>query len=139
MIHLFGDKLKELRKNKNMTQEDVGKLCDVAKQTISNWESNITQPPFEVVTKLAQYFNVTTDYLLGFNQDDLDRIDKLNIALREAGLVNSDETLKEEEIKLAIDQARQYKQIFHRLNGLEMKYSEGSIKQEQINKKDLNQ
>lgn len=83
---MFGDRLKELRKDKNMTQEDVSKLCNVAKQTISNWESNITQPPFEIITKLAQYFNVTTDYLLGFNQDDLDKIERLKIACQEAGI-----------------------------------------------------
>lgn len=123
---MFGDKLKELRKNKNMTQEDISKLCNVAKQTISNWESNITQPPFEVVTKLAQYFNVTTDYLLGFDQNNLDKIDKLNKALREAGMVNNDETLKEEEIRLAINQARQYKQMWKRINDLPNKYPEAN-------------
>lgn len=101
MIHLFGDRLKELRKNKNMTQEDVSSVCGVAKQTISNWESNITQPPFEIVTKLAQYFNVTTDYLLGFNQDDLDKIEKLKVTLKEAGLMVGDD-LTIEEIEKAL-------------------------------------
>ena len=93
---MFGDRLKKLRKDKNMTQEDVSKLCNVAKQTISNWESNITQPPFEIVTKLAKYFNVTTDYLLGLNQDDLDKIERLKIACQEAGLMaGQDFTLEE--------------------------------------------
>lgn len=91
-----------------MTQEDVSKLCSVAKQTISNWESNITQPPFEIVTKLAKYFNVTTDYLLGLNQDDLDKIERLKIACQEAGLMaGQDFTLEEfEKAMLIVDTLR---------------------------------
>lgn len=136
VIHLFGDRLKELRKERNLTQEDIGKICDVAKNTISNWENNINQPPLEIVKKLAHYFGVTADYLLGLNQNDVNRIDKLNIALREAGMIDNNENLNEEEIKLALDQARQYKQMWKRINDLPNKYPEGSIKIEQINKKD---
>lgn len=138
VIHLFGDRLKELRKECNLTQEDIGNLCGVAKNTVSNWENNANQPSFEIVKKLAQYFGVTADYLLGLNQNDINRIDKLNIALREAGMIDSNENLNEEEIKLALDQARQYKQMWKRINDLPNKYPEGSIKREQINKKDTN-
>lgn len=83
---MFGDRLKELRKERNLTQEDIGKLCDAAKNTVSNWENNITQPPFDTVKKLAQYFSVTIDYLLNFTQDDADNMKKLKIALKEAGM-----------------------------------------------------
>ena len=138
VIHLFGDRLKELRKERNLTQEEIREICQVAKQTISNWENNVTQPPFDIVKRLAQYFGVTADYLLGLNQNDINRIDKLNIALREAGMIDSNENLNEEEIKLALDQARQYKQMWKRINDLPNKYPEGSIKREQINKKDTN-
>lgn len=138
VIHLFGDRLKELRKERNLTQEEISEICQVAKQTISNWENNVTQPPFDIVKRLAQYFGVTADYLLGLNQNDINRIDKLNIALREAGMIDSNENLNEEEIKLALDQARQYKQMWKRINDLPNKYPEGSIKREQINKKDTN-
>lgn len=133
---MFGDRLKELRKEHSLTQEEIGELCKVGKTTISNWENNITQPPFDIVKRLAQYFGVTADYLLGLNQNDVNRIDKLNIALREAGMIDNNENLNEEEIKLALDQARQYKQMWKRINDLPNKYPEGSIKIEQINKKD---
>ena len=86
MIHLFGDRLKELRKKHNLTQEEIGELCEVGKTTISNWENNITQPPFDIVKKLAQYFGVTIDYLLNFTQDDADNMEKLKTALKEAGM-----------------------------------------------------
>lgn len=86
VIHLFGDRLKELRKERDLTQEEISEICQVAKQTISNWENNVTQPPFDIVKKLAQYFGVTIDYLLDFTQDDADNMEKLKIALKEAGM-----------------------------------------------------
>lgn len=86
VIHLFGDRLKKMRKERNLTQEEIGELCEVGKTTISNWENNITQPPFEIVKKIAQYFGVTIDYLLNFTQDDADNMEKLKIALKEAGM-----------------------------------------------------
>lgn len=87
---MFGDRLKELRKEKKLKQEDIAEICDVASQTISNWENNITQPPFDIVKRLAQYFGVTIDYLLNFTQDDVDNMEKLKIALKEAGMWNYD-------------------------------------------------
>ena len=86
VIHLFGDRLKELRKERNLTQEEISEICQVAKQTISNWENNVTQPPFEIVKKLAHYFGVTIDYLLNFTQDDMDNMERLKQALKQAGM-----------------------------------------------------
>lgn len=86
VIHLFGDRLKELRKERNLTQEDIGNLCGVAKNTVSNWENNANQPSFEIVKKIAQYFGVTIDYLLNFTQDDMDNMEKLKQALKQAGM-----------------------------------------------------
>ena len=86
VIHLFGDRLKELRKERNLTQEDIGNLCDVAKNTVSNWENNINQPPFDIVKKLAHYFGVTIDYLLNFTQEDMDNMERLKQALKQAGM-----------------------------------------------------
>lgn len=83
---MFGDRLKELRKEQNLTQEEIGELCEVGKTTISNWENNITQPPFEIVKRLAQYFGVTIDYLLNFTQEDADNMEKLKQALKQAGM-----------------------------------------------------
>lgn len=90
VIHLFGDRLKELRKEHSLTQEDIGNLCEVAPQTISNWEKNITQPPFEIVNKLAEHFGVTIDYLLNFTQKDADNMERLKQALKEAGMWDYD-------------------------------------------------
>ncbi|MEI3530140.1 MAG: helix-turn-helix domain-containing protein [Bacilli bacterium] len=86
VVHLFGDRLRELRVSKNLSQDDLGKILGVRKSSISNWETDKATPTYDILTKLAQYFSVTTDYLLGFNQDDLDKIERLKIACQEAGI-----------------------------------------------------
>lgn len=91
MVHLFGDRLKELRKNHKLTQSDIANMFDVTKNAVYSWENGISQPSIEIITKLAQYFNVTTDYLLGFNQDDYSKIERLRMALKEAGVMVGDD------------------------------------------------
>ncbi len=61
----FKDRLKELRLNKKMTQEELGKTFNVIKQTISSWENGNSRPDIDMASKIADFFEVTTDYLLG--------------------------------------------------------------------------
>lgn len=63
---MLGDKLKELR-GQSRTQEDVAKSIGVSRAAYSHFENNRNQPDNETLAKLAKYFNVTTDYLLGVN------------------------------------------------------------------------
>ena len=57
-------RLKELRKKANISQADLGKVLGVTGQTVLNWESGIFEPKIEHLIKLADYFNVTIDYLV---------------------------------------------------------------------------
>ena len=66
------------------------------KSTVSAWEVNKAQPNFDTLIKLANYFNVTPNYLLCFTQDDIDKIEKLTIAMKDAGLMASDDLTIEE-------------------------------------------
>lgn len=111
MIHLFGDRLKELRKLHNLTQEDIAKMFDITKNAVHSWETNKSQPSIEVITTLAEYFNVSTDYLLGLNQDDHAKIEKLRSACQEAGLMaGQDFTLEEfEKAMLVVETLRDKK------------------------------
>ena len=93
---MFGDRLRELRKKNNVSQEKLGEYLGVTNTAIYSWEINSNQPSIETLTKLAEYFNVTTDYLLGFNQDDLDKIAKLKSACQEAGLMTGQDFTLEE-------------------------------------------
>lgn len=95
---MFGDKLKELRKLNNVSQEKLGEFLGVTNTAIYSWEINRTQPPIETIIKLAKFFNVTTDYLLDFNQEDIDKLEKLKTAIKEAGMwdYNLDDMKKED-------------------------------------------
>ncbi len=58
-------RLKELRKQRNITQSELAKYLGVVKSTISLYENENRLPDIETINKLADYFNVTVDYLLG--------------------------------------------------------------------------
>ena len=62
---MIAEKLKELRKKTKISQEKLGKLVNVSQQAVAKWESNIAEPDQETLLKLAEIFNVSTDYLLG--------------------------------------------------------------------------
>lgn len=61
----FGERLKRLREDKRMTQQDLADLMGKSNKTvISSWELNKNQPSFEELIKLTEYFETSTDYLL---------------------------------------------------------------------------
>ena len=63
MAHL-GDILMELRQDAGMTQRELGNILHVSPGTISNYENGVHLPDVEKLLVFADYFNVTTDYLL---------------------------------------------------------------------------
>lgn len=58
-------KLIELRKEKKLTQSDLAEVLGISRQAYSNYEAGKRQPDNETLLKLAEYFNVSVDYLLG--------------------------------------------------------------------------
>lgn len=62
------ERLKELRKERNIPQKRVGDEVGIAQQTLSRYEKNINSVPVDALIRLAKYYNVTTDYLLGISQ-----------------------------------------------------------------------
>ncbi|WP_038299005.1 helix-turn-helix domain-containing protein [Metaclostridioides mangenotii] len=63
--NIFGNRLKKLRNSKDMTGEELGKIFNVTKVAVSNWESGRRSPSPETLKSIADYFEVSTDYLLG--------------------------------------------------------------------------
>ena len=61
----FGDILTELREDRGVTQKQLGQILHVTGGTISNYEQGVHYPDLEKLIELADYFDVTTDYLLG--------------------------------------------------------------------------
>lgn len=78
-----GKRLRELRKAKKLTQAELGKIINVTKVSISGYESGDRTPDTDNLRRLADYFGVTSDYLLGRTNDpDLTAVDEKDIAKR---------------------------------------------------------
>ncbi|AOT71503.1 helix-turn-helix domain-containing protein [Geosporobacter ferrireducens] len=61
----FGLRFKQLRKEKNLTQAEIANIFSLGESTISFYESNKRTPDYALLQKIADFFDVTTDYLLG--------------------------------------------------------------------------
>ena len=85
MILDLSIRLRELRVNKRLRQEQVAKIIGVTKSTISAYENDLRQPSFEILLKLANLYCVSTDYLLG--RTDTVSIDLTDLTAAEATLV----------------------------------------------------
>lgn len=70
MAHL-GELIAELRQDKGLTQKELGDILCVSSGTISNYENGVHLPDVDKVIALANYFHVTTDYLLGRTSSNL--------------------------------------------------------------------
>lgn len=80
---MFGERLRELRKSKKLTAKQFGEKFNLAESTISGYETGARKPDIELVRSFAQFFGVTTDYLLGVSDTpDLTEKDEKDIAKR---------------------------------------------------------
>ena len=60
----FGEKLKQLRKDHHLSQEELAQILNVSRQTISRWESSITTPDLAMLEKICHYFHISyNDFL----------------------------------------------------------------------------
>jgi len=66
---MYGYRLKSLRKNIGKTQEEVAAGLGVTRGAYSHFENDRNEPDYETLRKLAEYFHVSTDYLLGHTDD----------------------------------------------------------------------
>jgi transcriptional regulator with XRE-family HTH domain len=69
---MFGERLKTLRKNKGLSQKELGDLFDLGQTTIANYEKNIRFPSPVVLVQIADYFGCTLDELMGRDQDEIE-------------------------------------------------------------------
>ena len=62
---MVANSLKDLRKSKCLSQRDVARMLNVTQQAIASWENGRTEPSNMALVEIADYFNVSVDYLLG--------------------------------------------------------------------------
>lgn len=79
---MFGNVLKNLRESIGMNQEELSEKFGISKSTIGMYETNKREPNFELLKEFANFFNVSTDYLLEqIKKDDLANFDIIQIPL----------------------------------------------------------
>lgn len=64
---MFGNRIKTLRLSYNLSQVQLAEQLSVSKQTVSNWENGYIQPSIDILIRIATFFSVSTDYLLGLD------------------------------------------------------------------------
>lgn len=63
----LGEKIKSLRKQKNMSQEVLAQVLGVTFQAVSKWETGAAMPDVSMIPAIARFFEVSTDELFDFN------------------------------------------------------------------------
>lgn len=84
----FGEKLKLLRYEKGLTQDDIGYLLNVTKSCISCYESGTRQPSLDILIQLATYFRVSVDFLIGTEEYDANKKIEITLTSKDVLLIN---------------------------------------------------
>ena len=79
---MLGEKLKQLRKARNLKQDDIALLFGISRGSVSNWEKNRRKPNIHQLEELAKYYNISLDYFAEETKKDevvelLDRARKI--------------------------------------------------------------
>ena len=77
MVYSLNENIKKLRAAQGMSQVEFANMLGVTKQCVSNWENDNVLPSIEMLTKIADAFNVRTDYLLGREEKAVLDVSKL--------------------------------------------------------------
>ncbi len=86
-------RLLELRNEKGLSQRELARIMNVSQGTYNNWENANTQPSIEQLISLANFFEVSVDYLIGRTDDMGNAVQPRNQSLDYAGkLINSVDT-----------------------------------------------
>ena len=78
---MFGERLKAVRKSMKLTQVEFSNMLGVSKQTVSNWENDEAVPSIELLKKIAEKCDVTSDYLLELDERYILNINNLPIEI----------------------------------------------------------
>ena len=64
-MSIFAQRLMELRQEKGLSMKQLAKELNTTDAAVSNWENEINEPKISYLKAIAQFFNVSADYLLG--------------------------------------------------------------------------
>lgn len=66
----YGKKIQSLRKEKGITQSELGEMLNVSSQAVSKWENGLAEPDLETIKKMCKYFAITVDSFLAVNEEE---------------------------------------------------------------------
>ncbi len=94
----FYKRIRDLREDADLTQIEICKILNIAKNTYINYEKGIREPPFEIIIKLADYYKVSLEYLAGLSNlksiNNCDISESENKILDLYKLLNNDNKIK---------------------------------------------
>ena len=96
MAMKIGEKIKALRKEKNISQESLAKVLGVTFQAVSKWETNATAPDISLIPSIASFFGVSIDELFDYNVFENEQ--KIESICREAARFRVDDPVRAEVI-----------------------------------------
>ncbi len=105
---MFAKRITDLREGKNLYQKDIAEIFKVEQATVSNWENGKRIPDSDMLIKLANFFSVSIDYLLGNDKEEtniekeLKEKEALKKALQKSGFMSGEEDLTDEELENAM-------------------------------------
>ena len=103
----FGNNLRVLIEERDMTQKDLAKQLNIAPSTLGSYVQNTREPDFETLKLLAKYFNVSIDYLLDY------RTEKTSTQ-QEQELLRIFRSLTPEQRDICVEQCRVFVQMNHK-------------------------
>lgn len=83
----IGDKIKELRQARNLTQQELSQILSVTKSAISAYENNIRVPSIDILIKISLIFHVTLDNILGVGVDSTYSIDVTELTNEQRNMI----------------------------------------------------
>lgn len=104
----FGDNLRTLIEERNITQKEAARQLNIAPSTMGSYVQNTREPDFSTLTAIARFFDVSTDYLLDYNLGK-------TATHQEDELLRIFRSLSEEQRYVCIEQCK----VFVRMNHLE--------------------
>jgi len=68
-MDIFEVRLRELRKEKGITQKELANAINTTDDSVYSWEKGRSQPSIDSIRKICKYFDITSDYLLGLEEE----------------------------------------------------------------------
>lgn len=85
----LGENIRRLRRDRDMTQEQLADALAVSFQAVSRWENGSTYPDLELIPAIAEFFSVSTDELLGVPEAEKNRQAEV-LVMRYADIINNE-------------------------------------------------